>query len=64
MTEEEATTKTKELFGDDSFTEFDNDDTGVTRYYVGACPKNPGKYSGYMGYSWEQALAIAKNFIG
>lgn len=30
------------------------------RYYVGACPTEPGKYHGFMGHSWEEALAFAK----
>lgn len=62
MTEEEATIETKKLFGNDSFTEVDRDE-GLTRYYVGALPKTPGPYTGFMGFSWEQALEAAKRAI-
>lgn len=59
MSEEEATIETKRLFGEDSFTEFDDDGPG-RRFYVGACPTEPGAYQGFMGYSWEEALSFAK----
>jgi len=59
MTEEEARVETVKLFGEDSFTEFD-DAGGMDRYYVGALPKTPGSYQGFMGFSWEQALDLAR----
>lgn len=62
MTEEEARTKTIDLFGEDSFTETDEGyggSFGQTRYYVGACPTDPGTYKGFMGFSWEESLEIA-----
>lgn len=59
MTEEEARIKTLDLFGEDSFTEWDTDPTGAMRFYVGACPREPGTYQGAMGFSWEEALKIA-----
>lgn len=59
MTEEEATIATKDLFGEDSFTEAD-DTGGVMRYYVGALPTIAGPYQGFMGYSWEEALSFAR----
>lgn len=59
MTEIEAVIETKRLFGEDSFTEFD-DHGGIDRYYVGALPKVPGAYMGFMGFSWEEALRFAK----
>lgn len=56
---EEAEAETIKLFGEDSFTE--SDDLGErVRYYVGACPKTPGAYQGFMGFSWEEALRFAK----
>ncbi len=58
MDEFEARAKTIELFGVDSFTEFD-DEGGLDRYYVGALPSRPGVYSGAMGFSWEEALEVA-----
>lgn len=60
MTYEEAKAETVKIFGDDSFTESDNDDFGNMRYYVGACPTSPGPYRGFMGSSWEQALDFAR----
>lgn len=62
MNEEEARTETIKLFGEDSFTEFDDNGPG-RRYYVGACPTSPGPYQGFMGYRWEEALMYAKSFI-
>lgn len=62
MTEEEATVETKALFGEDSFTEFD-DAGGIDRYYVGALPSSPGPYIGFMGFSWEQVVKLAKASI-
>lgn len=59
MTEEEATIETVKLFGEDSFTEFD-DLGGLNRYYVGPLPTTPGPYTGFMGYSFEEALKFAK----
>ena len=59
MTQEEATVETKKLFGEDSFTEHDDQVPG-RRYYVGQCPIFAGAYTGFMGYSWEAALAQAK----
>jgi len=59
MTEEEARAATIELFGNDSFTEYDDEGEG-RRYYVGACPTEPGCYTGYMGFSWEEALDQAR----
>lgn len=58
MTEAEAAIETKRLFGEKSFTEFD--DTGdIVHYYVGALPTTSGPYIGYMGLSWEEALKFA-----
>lgn len=59
MTENEARSKTIELFGEDSFTEED-DFGGITRFYVGALPREAGAYIGYMGFSWEQVLDLAE----
>lgn len=59
MTLEKAILKTKELFGEDSFTEYDDQEDKI-RYYVGACPKSPGVYQGFMGFSWQEALDHAK----
>jgi len=59
MTEAEATIETIKLFGEDSFTEFD-DAGGMDRYYVGALPSEQGPYVGFMGFSWEEALGFAK----
>lgn len=58
MTEEEARAETIKLFGEDSFTEFD-DQGGMDRYYVGSLPASPGAYRGFMGFSWEEALNYA-----
>lgn len=62
MTEEEARAKTIKLFGEDSFTEFDGAG-GMNRYYVGALPKTPGSYQGFMGFSWEEVLGIAREVV-
>jgi hypothetical protein len=63
MTPDEAEAETIKLFGEDSFTE--SDDSGeVPRYYVGACPKSPGAYTAFMGFSWEEALDFAKGVKG
>ncbi len=62
MTEDEAIAETKKLFGEDSFTEFD-DAGGIDRYYVGALPSSPGPYIGFMGFSWEEAVGLAKASI-
>jgi hypothetical protein len=62
MTEEEARAETIKLFGEDSFTEFD-DYGGIDRYYVGALPKLPGPYKGFMGFSWEEALGYATEMM-
>lgn len=59
MTEAEATIETVKLFGEDSFTEFD-DAGGMERYYVGRLPTDPGPYTGFMGFSWEEALEFAE----
>lgn len=59
MTEKDAIAETKKLFGEDSFAEFDVYG-GIDRYYVGALPKSPGAYTGFMGFSWEEALKLAK----
>jgi hypothetical protein len=59
MTKPEADKRTAELFGEDSFTECDRSGDRP-RYYVGACPTTPGKYEGFMGFSWEEALALAE----
>lgn len=58
MTEVEARKQTIKLFGEDSFTERDFSG-GLTRFYVGPLPKKPGKYTGFMGFSWEEALRHA-----
>lgn len=63
MTIEEATAETKKLFGEDSFTEFDDDGPEGRRYYVGGCPTEPGTYPGFMGYSWEEALDLARKSL-
>jgi hypothetical protein len=60
MTYEQARVETKALFGEDSFTEFDDEGAEGTRYYVGECPLVAGVYTGFMGYSWEEALDLAK----
>ena len=60
MTEEKAVAETKKIFGEDSFTEFDNHG-GIDCYYVGALPTSPGPYRGFMGFSWEEALAFARD---
>lgn len=60
MTAEEAEVETVKLFGKDSFAETDGDG----RYYVGRLPTIPGPYQGFMGHSWEQALAFAKRSVG
>jgi len=59
MSDEQAVIETKKLFGEDSFAEFDDQDQ-PRRYYVGACPKSPGVYQGFMGFSWQEALDYAK----
>lgn len=59
MTEEKARAVTVELFGEGSFTEFD-DAGGIDRYYVGALPTESGPYTGFMGFSWEEALELAR----
>ncbi len=59
MTPEEAEVETIKLFGEDSFTESDDSFERV-RYYVGACPTQPGIYQGFMGFSWEEALSHAR----
>jgi len=59
MTNKEAEIETKKLFGEDSFTECDDNPQQSRRYYVGACPKIPGVYLGFMGFSWEEALNYA-----
>ncbi len=59
MREQEAKLETVKLFGNDSFTERDFTG-GLTRYYVGPLPKTPGPYTGYMGFSWEEALDHAR----
>lgn len=59
MTEEQARIETVKLFGEDSFTETD-DEGEIIRYYVGACPKTAGPYQGFMGFSWKEALDFAK----
>ena len=63
MTQEEATAETKKLFGEDSFTEHDDQVPG-RRYYVGRCPIEAGVYRGFMGYSWEGALRCAREAPG
>jgi hypothetical protein len=59
MREHEARTETIKLYGEDSFTERDFTG-GLTRYYVGQLPKTPGPYTGFMGFSWEEALYHAR----
>lgn len=61
MTFEMARAQTIALFGEDSFTETDEDlpNGKRRRYYVGACPTEPGAYQGFMGHSWEEALKLA-----
>lgn len=59
MTQEEAFIETEKMFGKDSVAEVDRGQA-VTRYYVGECPKTPGPYTGFMGFSWEQALEFAR----
>lgn len=62
MTQREAEAETKMIFGESSFTECEVDGE-VFKYYVGAIPKDPGRYEGYMGFSWDQALEFARNGI-
>jgi hypothetical protein len=59
MTEAEARAETIKLFGEDSFTEEEDG-----RYYVGQLPTVPGPYEGFMGFSWEEVLEIAKHTTG
>ncbi len=59
MTTDEARAETVDLFGDDSFTEVDRGER-ITRYYVGRCPTEPGRYVGFMGFSWDEALELAR----
>lgn len=61
--EVEAIVETKKLFGEDSFTEYDDEGPEGRRFYVGQCPKEPGTYPGFMGYSWEEALELARASI-
>ncbi len=66
MTYKKAVEETKKLFGGDSFTERDevvNHKHLYRRYYVGECPKSPGAYQGFMGYSWEEALGLARKKV-
>ena len=63
MTEGEARKATIDLFGEDSFTECERDEK-LTRYYVGPLPTVPGPYMGYMGFSWKQALELAREANG
>jgi len=66
MTYKNAVLETKKLFGKDSFTEHDEIETHkflYKRYYVGECPKSPGAYQGFMGFSWEEALAHARKRV-
>ena len=58
MSQTDALKETKKMFGEDSFAEFDDDKK--RRFYVGACPKLPGAYLGFMGFSWQEALDYAK----
>lgn len=62
MTFETARAETIALFGEDSFTETDEDlpDGKRRRYYVGACPTEAGPYQGFMAYSWEEVVTLAK----
>lgn len=62
MTQEEAEAEAVKLFGDDCFAEVDRE-AGLTRYYVGACPKTPGPYQAFMGFSWEEALGLARQSL-
>lgn len=55
MTEKEARAETIKIFGEDSFTEVDGQ-----RYYVGPLPKHAGPYTGYMGFSWEEVIRLAR----
>jgi len=59
VTHKQATLETKKLFGEDSFTEYDDGERS-RRYYVGRCPTSPGVYQGFMGYSWEEVLDYAR----
>jgi len=65
MTYKKAVAETIKLFGEDSFTERDEREGThrYRRYYVGECPKSPGVYQGFMGYSWEEALAHARKGV-
>lgn len=58
MTEKDAIRIAEQRFGKDSFAEYDVPEEG-RRYYVGPCPKRPGPYIGYMGFSWEEAFLAA-----
>jgi hypothetical protein len=60
MRYELAVKETKKLFGEDSFTESDETADGRERCYIGRCPTTPGKYEGYMAFSWEEVLELAR----
>lgn len=62
MTEDEARAQTIEIFGEESFTGYD-DSGGRDRYYVGVLPKTPGEYMGFMGFSWEESLEFARKHL-
>ena len=61
-----AREETIKLYGEDSFTETDEDlpNGRIRRYYVGACPTKAGAYQGFMGFSWEEALRFAQETDG
>lgn len=59
MTDEDARAETIKIFGEDSFTE-DDEYGGSICYFVGPLPSQPGPYTGFMGFTWEEALRLAK----
>lgn len=60
MTDQQAEQEAVKIFGKDSFAEFDDEGPSGRRFYVGACPTEAGLYTGFMGYSWEEALELAR----
>jgi len=56
MTFEQAEIEVIRLFGEDNFMEHDEEEG---KYYIGEMPREAGAYTGYMGYSWEEAILFA-----
>ena len=61
MTEDEAVHKAREIWGCEGFAECDDHagPDGGLRHYVGKQPIVAGAYKAYMGFSWEEAFAVA-----